>query len=335
MKMSVLALALFVAAPATAAPQYGLVESVELGAPDRWDYVVYNRETGRVYVAHSDRVAVVDAEIGSLIGNVTGIPGGTHGIAISAVTGQGFTDDGDNGKAVAFDLHTLKIISQIPVKIDADAVALDPVTGRIFVVEGDSQAINVIDPKTNKVIATINAGEKLEYAAADGRGSLFVAGEEKGDLLKIDTRSNRIAARWSAPGCTLPHGVAVDPPNRRVFMGCVNGTMIVADSSNGRIVAKLAIGKGSDAIAFDSVRKRVFSSNGADGSVSIFQQNSSDGYIALAPLATIVSARTMAIDPASGKLFVAGAETLPNPMPGTKPKVRTGTLRLMIFKPRS
>lgn len=153
---------------AAPAPTYALVKSVPLGTPDRWDYVVYDDQTDRVYVAHGDRLAVVDPRSGALVGNVEGIAGGTHGVAVSSATHQGFTDDGRNGKAVAFDLNTLKTIREIPAQVDADAIAFDRVTGHVFVIEGEPESITVIDPKTDAPIATISAGEKLEYAPATG-----------------------------------------------------------------------------------------------------------------------------------------------------------------------
>ena len=65
------------------------------------------------------------------------IAGGTHGSAISAATGQGFTDDGRNGLAIAYDLKTLKITKRIPADKDADAIAFDRASGHVFVIEGD------------------------------------------------------------------------------------------------------------------------------------------------------------------------------------------------------
>ena len=146
------------AASANASPSYTLSKSIALGAPDRWDYVVFDAPTNRVYVAHADRLAVIDAASEKLLGEVEGIAGGTHGTAVSTATGQGFTDDGRNGKAVAFDLETLKVIKEIPADQDADALALDPVTARLFVVEGDPAALTVIDSKTDAPIGTIKAG---------------------------------------------------------------------------------------------------------------------------------------------------------------------------------
>src|SRR6478609_11619797 len=93
----------FVPAQAQQTPAYKVVQTVKLGAPDRWDYLVYDSPSHRLYVAHGDRIAVLDGGSGKILGTVTGMPGGSHGIGISAANGKGYTDDGEAGQAVAFD----------------------------------------------------------------------------------------------------------------------------------------------------------------------------------------------------------------------------------------
>ena len=61
------------------APSYSLTKTIPLGAPDRWDYAVFDPATVRVYIAHGDRLTVLDARTGGVVGQVEGIPGGTHG----------------------------------------------------------------------------------------------------------------------------------------------------------------------------------------------------------------------------------------------------------------
>ena len=325
-------LALFASA-ASAAPAYKLAATVPLHAPDRWDYVVFDGGTRRVYVAHGDRVTVVDPVSGALVGEIEGGPGGTHGTAISSKTGQGFTDDGKAGQAIAFDLKTLKITRTIPANLDADAIALDGATGHVFVIEGDPAAVTVIDPGRDTAVATIKVGEKLEYAVGDDAGMIYVAGEEKGDLVKIDARSNRVVAHFPAPGCISPPGLAIDKAGKRLFMGCANGVMVAIDADSGRIVANLPIGRGNDAVAYDPGRRRVFSSNGVDGTISVYQQVSPDRYTALDDITSAVSGRTMSLDPRTGRLFVAAADTDPSPTPGGRPRPRPGTLKLLMFDP--
>jgi DNA-binding beta-propeller fold protein YncE len=144
------------AAPAAAdesGVSYQITKTVSLGAPDRWDYVVFDAPSHRVYVAHGDRVTVVDGLDGSIIGQIEGFPGGTHGIAVVPALGRGFTDDGHAGEAGAFDLKTLKTSKRIKTAEDADGMVFEPVSGHVFVVNGDTGTVTVIDPKQEKAVA--------------------------------------------------------------------------------------------------------------------------------------------------------------------------------------
>ncbi|HEY5084837.1 MAG TPA: DUF5074 domain-containing protein, partial [Rhizomicrobium sp.] len=182
---------------AAQAPSYHLVKSVVLGSPERWDYVIYDKTGNRVFVAHGDRVAVVDAQSGAVLGQVEGIPGGSHGTV--AANGKGYTDDGEAGQVVVFDLKTFKVLKRIKAQDDADGIALDPTSGHVFVIEGDSKSISVIDPKNDQVIDTIQTGGGLEAAVSGGNGKLYVDGSEKKEMIRIDTASNKVDAHWPIP----------------------------------------------------------------------------------------------------------------------------------------
>lgn len=329
---------------ASAPVTYTVTKTVPLGDPTRWDYVVFDPPTHRVYVAHGDRVTVVDGQGGAVLGQIEGMPGGTHGIAIPTASGptasgEGFTDDGDNGQAVAFDLKTLAVKARILAEKDADAMAFDPASGHVFVIDGDSKKVTVIDPKTNKAVATIDGGEKLEYAVADGRGALYVAGAGNKDVVRIDTRTNTVTDHWPIEDCTSPHGVAIDTAASRLFVSCVNAILVVVNTNRRlrgegeREVASVPIGRGTDAAAFDPARKLVFSSNGLDGTLSVIREVTPDAYVPAATINTAVSGRTMGIDPRSGRIYIVAAGTDPSPMPGGRPVPRRGTLKLLFLDP--
>jgi DNA-binding beta-propeller fold protein YncE len=315
-----------------AAPAYKPAGAVPLGDPGFWDYTVVDATTGRVYVAHADRLAVIDGRAGKMVGTVEPIPGGTHGAAISDATGQGFTDDGRNGQAIAFDLKTLQIKARIPANEDADGMAFDKGTGHVFVVAGDPHKITVVDPRTDKPVATIDVGEGMEYPVGSD-DKLFIAGVEKRDLIEIDPRSNTVLARWPIPDCERPHGLAVDGRSHRAFVGCVNAKMMVVDTRSGKLVTELDIGHGNDAMAFDSNRKRVFSSNGRDGTISVYQEVSPDKYVKLDDIKTVVSGRTMDVDPVTGRLFVPAADIDPASPAGQRPRMVPGSARVLMFDP--
>ena len=123
---------------ADAAPEYHVTRTVALGAPDRWDYVIFDSASGRVYVAHGSEVTVVDGGNGAVVGHVKGLPGGTHGVAIVTSLGIGFTDDGEAGQAASFDLGSCAVKSRIKAADDADAISFDPHSGHVFVINGDT-----------------------------------------------------------------------------------------------------------------------------------------------------------------------------------------------------
>jgi YVTN family beta-propeller protein len=328
---------LAMSATAEVTPAYHVTKTVMLGAPERWDYVVFDPSTHDVFVSHDDRVSVVDGRTGAIVGTVEGMPGGTHGFGISAATGKGYTQDRGARVAVAFDLKTLKAVKRIPVDEDADSIAFDPASGHVFVIDGDPSKVTVIDPKTDSAIATINVGiGKLEYAVAGGNGKLYVNGAEKKEIVRIDTKRNNVDAHWPVPNCTSPHGMAFDSSTHRLFTSCTNRILVVIDTDNGSEIAAVPIGRGTDAVAFDPKRKLIFSSNGLDGNLSIIQEKDAKTFVDLGTVRTAVSARTMAIDPDTGRIFLAAAEldpSAPPPTTGRDMKVIPGSFRLLFLDP--
>jgi YVTN family beta-propeller protein len=321
------------------AAAYHIAKTVALGSPDRWDYLVYDGASHRLYVSHGDRVTVLDGRDGTLLGNVEGVLGGTHGIGIVTAAGKGYTDDGKAGEAVAFDLKTFKTGKRIKAEDDADGIAFDKSSGHIFVVDGDSKVLTVIDPRTDTVITTINAGGGLEYAVSGDNGKLYVNGAENKEIVRVDTAKNVVDAHWPIPGCTSPHGLAIDTAAHRLFVSCVNAVMTVVNAQTGAVVASLPIGQGTDGAAFDPKRKLVFSSNN-DGTLSVIREVTPQKFESLGSIPTAVTGKNMTIDPGTGRLYVAVADTDPNaPVPvgangrPGRPKPLPGTLKVLFLDP--
>jgi YVTN family beta-propeller protein len=317
-------------------PAYTVAKTVALGAPDRWDYVTFDPQSHRAYVAHGDRVTVVDGLDGTVLGQIEGLPGGTHGIAIATAAGHGYTDDGRAGEAASFDLHTFKVDKRIKAAEDADAIAFDPVSTHVFVVNGDTGSLTVIDPKSNSAIATVDLGGKLEDAVSGGDGKLYVNGAGKSEIVRVDTRSNQVDARWPIPDCERPHGLAIDRNTHRLFSSCVNSVMVVVNAETGAMVAKLPIGRGTDAAAFDPKRHYAFSSNGVDGTLSVIYEKDAQTFASLGDVKTAVGARTMAIDPDTGRIYLVAADlesAADNAAPGTRRPVVPGSLKLLFLDP--
>jgi YVTN family beta-propeller protein len=323
---------------AGSAPVYRVTKTVSLGAGERWDYVSFDPSSSRVYASHGDHVTVVDGKTGAVIGQIGTFPGGTHGIAISTPTGHGYTDDGKAGVAVAFDTASLKPLKQIATAPDADGILLEPATGHVLVVNGDSGSLSVIDPAADAVVATVSVGAGLEAAVADGKGIVFVDGVDRNDIVKIDALRNTVVAHWPMPACVRPHGLAIDIVAHRLFATCSNNLLVVVDADSGANIATFPIGSYSDGAAFDPIRKLAFSSNG-DGTLSVIREMGPNSFALAGTVPTMPSARTLAIDPQSGRIFLVAAYIAkidPPAAPGGRPHVTyvPGSLKLIFLDPQ-
>jgi DNA-binding beta-propeller fold protein YncE len=325
-------------ADAAEAP-YRLERTVPLGAPDRWDYVYADADSHRVFVAHGDRVTVVDGVSGRIVGDIAELSGGTHGIAIVAGLDRGYTDDGRAGIAASFDLGTLQIQHRIPAGADADGIVFDPVSGHLFVIDGEPGTVTVIDPRTDTVLATAVLGSRLEFGVAGGDGKLYVNSVEQHEIVRLDTRTNAVDAHWPMPACERPHGLAIDPLRHLLFAGCANSTLSVVDTTSGSVIANVPIGLGNDAVAFDPRRRLVFSPNGQDGTLSIIRERGPKRFETVATLPTERSARTIAIDVSTGRLYLVAADIDPSPPDPAatgraRPRYLPGSLKLLILAPQ-
>jgi YVTN family beta-propeller protein len=282
----------------------------------------------------------VDGHDGRVVGEITGFPGGTHGIGIVGSVGRGYTDDGEAGEAGAFDLSTLKVGKRIKTMKDADGIFIDQRSGHVFVINGDSGTLTAIDPKTDSAVATVAAGTPLEFGVSGENGKLYINGVEKNEIVRVDTASNVADAHWPMPTCKSPRGLAIDRQTHRLFASCGNKVMVVVNADSGAVVATLPIGAGTDGAAFDPKRRLAFSSNGQDGTVSIVQEQDANTYVLLGNVPTAPLARTMSIDPDTGRLFFVAADvdkTVPPDPPNSPGPHRRhlvpGSVRLLILDP--
>jgi DNA-binding beta-propeller fold protein YncE len=105
--------------------------------------------------------------------------------------------------------------------------------------------------------------------------------------------------------CQNPKGLAIDSANERVFAACDNMKMQVISSTNGQIIASLPIGAGTEAIGYDANHGLIYTSNGGGvGSLTIIKQHLSDSYAVIQEMPTQARARTLAIDPESGRVYL-------------------------------
>src|SRR2546425_12636799 len=83
--------------------------------------------------------------------------------------------------------------------------------------------------------------------------------------------------------------------------------MVVMDATNGKVITSFPIGAGVDYAGFDPDAHLIFFSC-SDGTLSIFHEKSADVYEDAGAVKTQPSAKTMAFDPKTKKIFLPAAE---------------------------
>jgi DNA-binding beta-propeller fold protein YncE len=105
--------------------------------------------------------------------------------------------------------------------------------------------------------------------------------------------------------CQKPQSLAVDASAARLFVACNNQKMAVVNANNGDLVSAFTIGPGAESIAYDSGRGLIFTANGGGyGSVTIIRRDVTDAYAVVQNLPTLQQARTLAVNPANGDVYV-------------------------------
>lgn len=138
-------------------PTYSFVTKWSIpSGNEKWDYL--KLEDNKLYVSHSDRVHILDAKTGAVLGEILNLKG-VHGIVPALPFGKGYISNGVSNEITIFDLHTLKVLKTmvLPGK-KADAVYFDPFSNRIFVFNNGSGNAIAIDPKTDEVVGQVDMG---------------------------------------------------------------------------------------------------------------------------------------------------------------------------------
>lgn len=297
-----------------------------------FDYVTIDSAARRLYLSHGTEVNVIDPDDGKLIGTIADTPG-VHGIAIASEFKHGFTSNGRENKVSMFDPTTLQLINKIDVGKGPDGIYYDPETKRVFTNNHGSHDITAIDAKTGQVVGTVKAAGDGESAVVAG-GLVYVNMEDTNDVLVFDPKSLEVRKRFPIGVAKVPTGLAYDAKSKRLFIGCRNEPkMVVMDATSGKVINSFPIGRGVDYAGFDPQAKLVFFSC-SEGVLNVFHEKSADDYEDLGAVKTQPSARTMAFDTKTRRVFLSAAEYEEKPpaAPGGRPQrtVKPGSFVVLV-----
>jgi len=289
------------------------VEKFDIKGDGGTDYVAVESATGRVFVSRATHMMVVEGATGKVLGDILNTPG-VHGAGIATKAGHGFTTNGGDSTVTMFDLKTFAVIKQIPVMQGGlDGIMYDEPDDKIILTNHSRPigTLTAIDPKTGDIVGTAELEDTApEGAAADGKGHIFVNNEGKNTIQVIDVKTWKATASWPLAPCTGPTGIAYDKASDRIFSGC-NGTSVVVDPNNGKVVATIKNGTRVDALGWDPSRKLIFIPHGGEGNVTVVHQDGPDKYTVVATVDTFAGAKTITVDPVTHNAYLFQPERGP------------------------
>jgi DNA-binding beta-propeller fold protein YncE len=304
-----------------------------VGGVGGFDYVTLDATARRLYISHATQVDVLDADSGKLVGSIPDTPG-VHGIALALPYKHGFTSNGRENKVSMFNPSTLQLIKKIDVGAGPDGIFYDPRSKRVFTNNHGSHDITAIDATTGEVKGTVKAECDGEQAVIGADGLIYVNSEDTAEVVVFDPMSLEIKKRFPIGVAKTPTGLAYDSTTNRLFIGCRNEPkMVVMDAASGKVITTFPIGAGVDFSVFDASASLIFFSCG-DGTLSIFHEKSEDEYENAGAVKTQPSAKTMAFDPKTKKIFLPAAEYQEVPPTGSSKRpqrtVKPGTFVVLI-----
>ncbi len=286
---------------------YKIVNTTQTMGTGGIDYVYADNDGRRLYVPRGNQVLVFDLDTLKSVGAITN--SGGHGVAVDPKSHHGFSS---RNPITMFDTKTLETIKTIDVQGGPDGILFEPATSRIYVFSHRAPNVTVIDPKDGSIAGTIDLGGAPEQAASDEKGLLYVTLEDKDSIAVVDVKALKVTKTYPLEGKGGgPAGLGLDIKNHILFTMCHNpATCVVLNADDGKILATLPIGKGTDGGGFNPNTMEAFSSQG-DGTLTIIKETSATAFDVEQTVQTKSRAKTCTLDSKNNRIIVITTEPAP------------------------
>jgi DNA-binding beta-propeller fold protein YncE len=288
--------------------EYKVLDTTQVMGSGGIDYVCADSDGRRAYVPRGGNTLVFDLDSHKYIGTVTNVGG--HGVAIDTASHHGFSSA---NKVAMFDTVTLEKTKDIDVPARPDGILFEPFTGKVLIFSHQSPSITMIDPKDGTVAGTIDVGGAMEQAQSDGQGKLYVAVEDENKVAVVDLKTKKVITKHDlGEKGDGPAGLGLDTKNHILFAMCHSQNCIVLNADDGKALATLPIGNGTDGGGFNPATMEAFSSQ-RDGTLTIIQEKSPAEFAVEQNVKTKSGCKTCALDTKNNHIVLICTERAAQP----------------------
>jgi YVTN family beta-propeller protein len=247
---------LAMSAASTAEPALSLAPAASIEIPrstGAFDFLRIDAKRNRLLAAHEkDGTAdYIDLQGNRLLARLK--LGGAVDTAVDTDSKFYYVSVQDPGRVAVVDAETLKEVASVKTAGPTDAIIYEPKNHLVYVTHDDGTEVWVIDPAVRKVVATVNIPGAPEFMIYDeSTDRIYLNIKDKNAVVVIDPAANKVVSQWSTLPAALPHGMALDVKNHRIFSAGGNGKLVVIDAKTGKVTDSIEIAPKVDQIALDA-----------------------------------------------------------------------------------
>ena len=329
--------------PASDGP-YKVLMRARVGGEGGTDYI-HASPDGRLYITRNavravpatdstpareavpGRVTVFDLKTLQSLGEI--LNGGGNGAVVDAKSGHGFASS--HPDISMFDTKSMQMIKTIDPNADnpsatpkfsGDGIYFDPSDDRVYIGSHPTKDLLVIDSHDGKALGKIDLGGVPEQTVSDGKGTLYaVLQDSAGSVAVVNQKTMKTTAHYPLGDIGRCNGLALDIKNSILFAACAQGrtpgqapqpVMVILSAKDGKIITTLPLAGASDGAAFNPQTMEAFSSH-SNGTLTVVKEKSPTSFEVEQTLQTMNGARTLTLDPSTGRIYVMSVERGPAP----------------------
>ncbi|PYT71291.1 MAG: hypothetical protein DMG39_13570 [Acidobacteria bacterium] len=266
------------------------------GVAGRLDHFTADAKRRRLFVSAlgNNTLEVIDVFAGRVIHSIKGLAQPQGPLYVPDVD-KLYVANAEDGKVRVYDGATYTPRKTIDFGKDPDNMRYDEASKTVFVGFGeDDGGIAMIDPKiderTGRVYKTDGHPESFQVEASGGH--IFVNVPDAGFVVESIDRKSGAVTKWPLKGLRGNYAMALNEQDHRLFtITRKTPMMVVLNTETGSEVARMRVAGECDDVYFDASRKRIYVI-GAEGFISVVQQNDPDHYELLANVPSGVGVRT-------------------------------------------
>ena len=301
---------LALAQSAFAEPALTVVAEFATGSPARIAAMRLDPVSGRLLLVQGKVLTILAGADGQVQANLRFTSQPT-GLAIASGPGKALVALGHDNTLSIIDLESAGIEASTESPVEFPSIAeFDSASETFLVASQRNPGLASIDPGGNTRETAGTPGAMVSLLAT-GRGWLFGAATGEASIHVFDSLTVSELGKVPVPGCRYPSDMALDDVERRLYLGCTNGTFLALDSDTGVVLNRRKLGEGKSRLALRVLKDRIIQAVVAaeGGKLSILE-----GRITASRVRGVhdgpVNAGAIEIEPETGRILLATGSTV-------------------------